>query len=44
LAEAIDRLYADQHRASAMGRAGRAWLNQLDLTWDKTLDQLLAGM
>lgn len=44
LAEAIDRLYVDQRRASAMGRAGRAWLNQLDLTWDKTLDQLLAGM
>lgn len=43
VAAAIDQLYADQQRAFDMGRAGKAWLAELDLSWDKTLDQLLAG-
>ncbi len=41
VAAAIDRLYTQQHRAAAMGRAGRRHYEALDLSWERTISTLL---
>jgi glycosyltransferase involved in cell wall biosynthesis len=42
LAAAMDRLYADRSLAAAMGRAGKARVGELGITWDHVIERLLA--
>jgi glycosyltransferase involved in cell wall biosynthesis len=42
IAEAIDRVVGDLTHARALGEAGRAALEELDLSWARTVDTLLS--
>jgi glycosyltransferase involved in cell wall biosynthesis len=42
VAAAIDALWANAGRAAAMGRAGRARYDALDISWDRVVESLLA--
>jgi glycosyltransferase involved in cell wall biosynthesis len=42
LAAAMDRLYEDRALAAAMGRAGKARVDELGITWDHVIARLLA--
>jgi glycosyltransferase involved in cell wall biosynthesis len=42
LAAAIDALWENPARAAAMGRAGRARYDDLDVSWDHVIEALLA--
>lgn len=42
LGEAIGRLSRDVHLVEALGRAARERIEQLDLSWDRTVERLLA--
>jgi glycosyltransferase involved in cell wall biosynthesis len=42
LAEAIDRLHDDAEDAERMGRAGRARIDALNISWDHVVSRLLA--
>lgn len=41
LAEAMDSLWADRRRAAAMGDAGRARYQDLNISWENVVDKLL---
>lgn len=43
LAEAIDRLHASPDTAARLGRAGRARYHELGISWQTTLERLLAA-
>jgi glycosyltransferase involved in cell wall biosynthesis len=40
IAAAIDRLYADKEAARSMGRAGRALVQELGITWERVIERL----
>ena len=43
IAQALEELYADKHRARMMGERGREKVLALDLSWQKVVEQLLSA-
>lgn len=42
IAQAIDELYAHPEHAARLGRAARAYYRTLDISWERTVERLLA--